>query len=54
MRDWPWDWTRDQFQRTIDGYLQDRELLADIELCWPELAWDFAHHMLGRDADRSV
>ena len=47
---WPWDWTRDQFQRTIDGYLQDRELLADIELCWPELAWDFAHHMLGRDA----
>ena len=47
---WPWDWTRNQIQRTIDGYLQDRELLADIELCWPELAWDFAHHMLGRDA----
>ena len=46
---WPWDWTRDQFQRTIDGYLQDRELLADIELCWPELAWDFAHQMSGRD-----
>ena len=46
---WPWDWTRDQFQRTIDGYFQDRELLADVELCWPELAWDFAHHMLGRD-----
>ena len=47
--DWPWDWTRDQFQRTIDGCLQDRELLVDIELCWPELAWDFAHRMLGRD-----
>ena len=47
--DWPWAWTRDQLQRTIDGYLQDRELLAGIELCWPELAWDFAHHMLGRD-----
>ena len=46
---WPWVWTRDEFQRTIDGYLQDRELLADIELCWPELAWDFAHQMLGRD-----
>ena len=47
--DWPWDWTRGQFQQTIDGYLQDRELLADIELCWPELAWDYAHRMLGRD-----
>ena len=46
---WPWVWTRDEFQRTIDGYLQDRELLADIELCWPELAWDFAHQMSGRD-----
>ncbi|MCY4370808.1 MAG: hypothetical protein OXF41_15655, partial [bacterium] len=45
---WPWDWTRNQIQRTIDGYLQDRKLLADIDLCWPELAWDFAHHMLGR------
>lgn len=45
---WPWDWTRDQFQRTIDGYFQGRELLVDIDLCWPELAWDFAHHMLGR------
>ena len=48
-QDWPWDWTRDQFQRTIDGFLQDRELLVDVELCWPELAWDFAHRMLGRD-----
>ncbi len=24
-------------------------MLADIELCWPELAWDYAHHMVGRD-----
>ena len=47
---WPWDWTRNQIQRTIDGYFSDRDLLADIELCWPELAWDFAHHMLGRGA----
>ena len=46
---WPWEWTRDQFQRTIDGYFRNRELFADIELCWPELAWDFAHLMLGRD-----
>ena len=43
---WSWDWMRDQFQRTIDGYFRDRDLLADIDLCWPELAWDFAHHML--------
>ena len=46
--DWPWNWTRDQIQRTVDGYFQDRELLADIESCWPELAWDFANHMLGQ------
>ena len=51
---WPWDWTRGQIQRTVDGYFQDRELLADIELCWPELAWDFANYMLSRSStDRS-
>ena len=48
--DWPWVWTRGELQPTIDGYLQDRGLLADIELCWPELAWDFANQILGRYA----
>ena len=51
---WPWAWTRGQTQQTIEGYFRDQELLADIELCWPELAWDFANHMLGRSStDRS-
>ena len=48
--DWPWRRTRHDIQGAIDGYFRSRELLADIELCWPELAWDFAHHMLDRDA----
>lgn len=48
--DWPWVWVRGEFQRTIEDYLRSRQLLADIELCWPELAWDFAHQMLGRNA----
>ena len=47
---WPWAWTRGQTQQTIEGYFRDQELLADIELCWPELAWDFANHMLGRSS----
>lgn len=44
---WPWEWTRDEVQRSIDECLEDGELLADIELCWPELAWSYAHRMLG-------
>lgn len=48
--DWPWVWGRDEFQGIIEDHLQNRRLLADIKLCWPELAWDFAHQMLGRDA----
>ena len=51
---WPWNWTRGKTEQIVEGYLQNRELLADIELCWPELAWDFANHMLGRSStDRS-
>ena len=45
---WPWDWARRQFQDTIDRYFEGLELLADIELCWPELAWDYANRMVGR------
>ncbi|MCY4037163.1 MAG: hypothetical protein OXF64_06920, partial [bacterium] len=45
---WPWDWAHRQFQDTIDRYFEGLELLADIELCWPELAWDYANRMLGR------
>ena len=47
---WPWDWTRNDIQRNVDRYFRDRELLTGIELCWPELAWDYAHHMLDRGA----
>ena len=46
--DWPWEWTRDQVQRAIEHCFEDRRLLADIELCWPELAWDFAYEMVRR------
>ena len=46
---WPWRWTRDDIQGAINGYFRHRGLITDIDLCWPEHAWDFAHHMLGRD-----
>jgi len=48
---WPWDWTRDHVQRQIDELLENRDLLAAIETCWPELAWDYAHRMLDRSPD---
>ena len=47
---WPWEWARWGLQHRIDAYFKDRELLADIDLCWPELAWDYAHHVLNRGA----
>ena len=43
---WPWEWTRDEFQRSVDRCLSEGELLAHIELCWPELAWSYAHRIL--------
>lgn len=45
---WPWDWTRDHVQRQLDDFLENRDLLSEIEICWPELAWDYAHRMLKR------
>ena len=45
---WPWEWTRDKFQQSIDECLENGDLLADIQLCWPELAWCYAHRMLGQ------
>lgn len=45
---WPWDWARAHFEQTVDRHVESLELLADIDLCWPELAWDFANRMLGR------
>jgi hypothetical protein len=47
---WPWDWTRDLFQRQVDDWLENRDLLAEIDICWPELAWDYAHRILKRSA----
>ena len=44
---WPWEWTLDEVQERIDACFYDSELLAEIELCWPELAWAYAHQMLG-------
>lgn len=43
---WSWDWTRDRYQRFIDDRLEGRELIAGVSVCWPELAWDYAHRML--------
>jgi hypothetical protein len=48
---WPWVWTLDAVQREIDTWLKDRDLLESIEVCWPELAWDYAHHILGKSPD---
>jgi hypothetical protein len=48
---WPWDWTRDDVQTQIDKWLENRDLLAEIEMCWPELAWDYAHRMLKRSPE---
>lgn len=46
--DWPWVWVRGEFQDVIEDYLGNRRIFADIELCWPELAWDFANQILGK------
>ena len=48
---WPWDWTRDRYQRHIDNRLENRQLLAGISVCWSELAWDYAYRMLGRSPE---
>ncbi|MGH9248614.1 MAG: hypothetical protein ACRD0W_03730 [Acidimicrobiales bacterium] len=45
---WPWDWTRGHVQWQIDQWLKNRDLLKEIEICWPELAWDYAHRILKR------
>ena len=45
---WHWAWTGEDVQRAIESCFEDRRLLADIELCWPELAWDFAYRMIRR------
>lgn len=46
---WPWEWARDEIRKDIEDCLEGRELLADIAECRPELAWDYAHAILGRD-----
>ena len=45
---WPWEWARDEFRRRFDRRFENSELLAEIRLCWPELAWSYAHRMLDR------
>lgn len=45
---WVWNWTRDEHQRNIDQLLEGRDLIANVTVCWPELAWDYAHRMLDR------
>ena len=47
-RGWPWEWVRREFQDIIEDYLENRKIFADIEMCWPELAWDFANGILGK------
>jgi hypothetical protein len=46
---WPWSWGWNVIQRQVDDLLKHRELLVDVESCWPELAWDYAHRILGRN-----
>ena len=48
---WAWDWARGQDQQTIDRLLEGRSLLAGVPACWQELAWDYAHRMLGRSGE---
>ncbi len=45
---WPWHWARNLVQDDIEDCFRDRKLLRHIEPCWSELAWDYAHQMLGR------
>ena len=45
---WPWEWTRGELQQSIDQCLEGGDLLADIEPCWAELAWSYAHRILDR------
>lgn len=47
---WPWGWTLPSIQREIDAWIEEGSPLGDIEVCWPELAWTFAHSVIGRDA----
>ena len=43
---WPWEWALHRIRDELERCLQSGELLADIEMCWPELAWSYAHRML--------
>ena len=49
--DWPWVWVRDEFRGVIEHFLANRTILADIEPCWPELAWDFAREIADEHAE---
>jgi len=48
---WPWDWTFDGVQHQVERWIANRDLLAEIEVCWPELAWDYAHQILKRSPE---
>ena len=48
---WPWEWARGKYEQHVERCLENGELLAHIELCWPELAWSYAHRILDRHAD---
>lgn len=47
---WPWEWTRGAVQREIDRRLSSRDFLAEADVVWAELAWDFAHSVVGSHA----
>jgi hypothetical protein len=48
--DWPWVWARRELQDVIEDNLKNRKIFADIEMCWPELAWDFATQILDKSS----
>lgn len=44
----PWGRARAVFRSGVESLLQSRALLRDVQVCWPELCWEYANYLVGR------
>jgi hypothetical protein len=49
---WPWPWPLDECVERLDRMISVGVMATTVEVFRPELAWRYAHAMLGRDATR--
>lgn len=51
---WPWKWTQSLMLEWTDELLGGFDLAAEVDLCSAELAWTYAHLILGRQGDLPI